>query len=954
MGCRKIYTFGKFRHKRNRVIVFLLCFLMIFSGGFGFFTGGPAPLTSTADSMGITTYVLSWARAGEDYSQSISVTGGTPPYTFFLAPESRELPAGLSLSEDGVISGNPSESGSFFNIVIAVRDSEGMSAKQKYRLNIRALIVNFDISENVHYYDGTPKSVKAIPIGNPELVQDVDYTVLYSGMEKAIDARRYGIRIIFNNPKYDCGSISNRLFEILPSPDCNIELADKTVEHTGAPQTLVPNITPSGLAYSIYYAGKDGTVYSKSETPPSDPGRYLVTAKLNDKNYEAKEASATLKIKGIPVSFTAENNQVEYIRGTEQKANVIPSVNSLAEGMDYSVSYDNIATDEVETLNAVENVGTYKINIEMKNKSYDIESAALPNMVVYPKKVNFTVSAASAYYDAAHPGTEYSANPVPSDNELTEDKYSGGVHDASGDYYIVYKTGGDPAVMREGSVTLPGVYSITVVFNSPNYTSGMLDHDTFVLAERQKISFAISDNIYEYSAGVQRRATVAPLAPHEDFTDYTVTYDDTSTGDIETDESVEKAGRYVIRIALGAESINKGYAVKNPTPGFLDISRNRVDFNADKVNFVFDPVNPSGVYQPKLTLQRPEAYSLAEGSDYEVYYSDTSTGEKFDNITKPGKYNVQVRFLGEKAQNYIMGDVRPQAWFEVKLKGWIEMIPGNSAAGLIMSETSWDEQKKQDAMEALGNSANDGIYSFGADYVPAGGDVGHGFNAKAWADCADGVNFDLEAATAFIGSLDELKYFTAGGKYGCKALNGDKTPVDSSAISVKIKSLRTVAKPDSTFSASLANALKWTSPKIISRKLNTGEHGDKLIQRDYIIDSEIDELISSGVSPIVGVYDIEYSFVDKDGNAVKAVRKVAYLGRASDVNMDGNVNDADAYRLRLWKHAEGDGAPSGVAALHYFRGCDVNRDGKIIADPSQSPYSADDDASRIIHRFTKP
>ena len=46
------------------------------------------------------------------------------------------------------------------------------------------------------------------------------------------------MRIIFSNPKYTCGDIDNRLFKILLSPDCDIELADKTVEHTGAPQSL--------------------------------------------------------------------------------------------------------------------------------------------------------------------------------------------------------------------------------------------------------------------------------------------------------------------------------------------------------------------------------------------------------------------------------------------------------------------------------------------------------------------------------------------------------------------------------------------------------------------------------------------------------------------------------------------------------------------------------------------
>lgn len=950
MSCKKFLSFEVFGRKGNRAIALLLCLLMVLSGGFGFFSDGLTPLTGWADEMEITTQNLAWATAGEDYSQSISVTGGTSPYTFSLAPESRELPEGLELSAAGVISGIPTESGAFFNIVIAVQDSTGMIAKKRYRLNVDAFVINFEISDNIQYYDGTPKTLTATPINSPEpLQQGVDYTVLYSGMKQAVEARRYGVRIIFSNPKYTCGDIDNRLFKILPSPDCDIELADKTVEHTGAPQSLEPNITPLGLSCVIHYEGKDGTVYSKSETPPSDPGTYLVTAKITDKNYESKEASATLKIKGIPLTFAVENNEVEYLRGMAQKAKVTPSVATLAEGTDYAITYDDISTAGIENFDGVENVGTYKINIKMKNASYDIDDIVLPNMTVYSKKVDFVASNTSAYYDETQPGTEYSANPVPNDNAIREDKYNGGVHDGSGDYYIVYKTSGDPAVMREGSVTRPGEYGIEAVFNNPNYSLGTLDHDTFSLSERSKISFAISDNNYEYSEGIQRKAKVVPLAPYADFTDYTVTYDYTTTPDIEKDESAEEAGKYVIRIALGDDSISKGYAIKNPTPGFLIISRNRVDFNADKVEFLFDPADPSGVYQPKLTMQEPDAYpSLVEGRDYEFYYSSVSGGQQFKKITKPGRYNALVRFLGGSYRNYIMGDVRPRATFNVRSKGWIELEPGDSIAGMIMRQP-WDEQKKKDTLDAVKNSGVDGIYSSDS-YIP--GFHGIGLNSRAWSDYGD-VNLDFDPSTVFIENLDELGGFISPpGEF--KAFDSDNTPVDPSKVTIKIKKFRTVAKSDSTFPATLANALRWTSPQIISEKLNTGEHGDKLVEKDYVLSiDQVQSLLLSGVKPVIGVYDLEYSFNDKDGNEVKAVRKVVYLGHRRDINMDGNVNDADAYRLRLWKSAAGDGAPAGVAALHYFRGCDDSGDGKIIADPANNDYEYYDDASRILNRFRK-
>ena len=85
-----------------------------------------------------------------------------------------------------------------------------MIAKKRYRLNVDAFVINFEISDNIQYYDGTPKTLTATPINSPEpLQQGVDYTVLYSGMKQAVEARRYGVRIIFSNPKYTCGDIDN-------------------------------------------------------------------------------------------------------------------------------------------------------------------------------------------------------------------------------------------------------------------------------------------------------------------------------------------------------------------------------------------------------------------------------------------------------------------------------------------------------------------------------------------------------------------------------------------------------------------------------------------------------------------------------------------------------------------------------------------------------------------------
>ncbi|MCC7382678.1 MAG: putative Ig domain-containing protein, partial [Deltaproteobacteria bacterium] len=61
---------------------------------------------------------------GEPYQGAISAAGGTPPLVFAL--ESGALPRGLSLSDDGQISGLPEEVGRF-TMVVSVRDAETTS-----------------------------------------------------------------------------------------------------------------------------------------------------------------------------------------------------------------------------------------------------------------------------------------------------------------------------------------------------------------------------------------------------------------------------------------------------------------------------------------------------------------------------------------------------------------------------------------------------------------------------------------------------------------------------------------------------------------------------------------------------------------------------------------------------------------------------------------------------------
>jgi outer membrane autotransporter protein len=112
------------------------------STGTGPFSSAPASLTLTvsAPSISIAPGTLTSGTYNTAYSQTISASGGTAPYTYSL--ESGTLPAGMTLSSTGVLSGTPTQAGDFSISVKAGDSTTGVgapySASQPYTLHIDA------------------------------------------------------------------------------------------------------------------------------------------------------------------------------------------------------------------------------------------------------------------------------------------------------------------------------------------------------------------------------------------------------------------------------------------------------------------------------------------------------------------------------------------------------------------------------------------------------------------------------------------------------------------------------------------------------------------------------------------------------------------------------------------------------------------------------------------------
>ena len=82
-------------------------------------------INASASSPIITTTSVPGAAVGEAYSQTLSATGGTPPYSWSLVAGS--LPGGLNLSSAGQITGKPTAYGSY-SFIVQVIDTNSLGS----------------------------------------------------------------------------------------------------------------------------------------------------------------------------------------------------------------------------------------------------------------------------------------------------------------------------------------------------------------------------------------------------------------------------------------------------------------------------------------------------------------------------------------------------------------------------------------------------------------------------------------------------------------------------------------------------------------------------------------------------------------------------------------------------------------------------------------------------------
>ena len=104
--------------------------------GAGYDIGAYESTSTSPGALTIVTSILPNGTVGTGYSQTLTATGGTTPYTWSIA--SGILPAGLSLSSSGVISGTPTAAGTTASATFRVTDAASATALATLSITINS------------------------------------------------------------------------------------------------------------------------------------------------------------------------------------------------------------------------------------------------------------------------------------------------------------------------------------------------------------------------------------------------------------------------------------------------------------------------------------------------------------------------------------------------------------------------------------------------------------------------------------------------------------------------------------------------------------------------------------------------------------------------------------------------------------------------------------------------
>lgn len=280
-------------------------------------------IASKPPSLAITTTSLPGGTVGTPYSQTVSATGGSGPYTW--AVSSGSLPNGLALgASNGTLSGAPS-SANTFNFTIQVTDAANSTATQAFTVTIAPNTPSLAItttslpngtvgtaySQTVAATGGAGPyswavSSGALPdglslnssnggiSGTPSSAKTFNFTIKVTDSHNATATQAFSVTIVANTPALTINTGSS-----LPDGTVGVGYS-QTVTATGGAPPYTWSVTSGSLPGGLNLDGPSGTISGV----PTSAGTFPFSIRVSDKNTAVADQAFQIVIGPAPPSPT--------------------------------------------------------------------------------------------------------------------------------------------------------------------------------------------------------------------------------------------------------------------------------------------------------------------------------------------------------------------------------------------------------------------------------------------------------------------------------------------------------------------------------------------------------------------------------------------------------------------------------------------------------------------------
>jgi len=346
----------------------------------------------------------------------------------------------------------------------------------------------------------------------------------------------------------------------------------------------------------------------------------------------------------------------------------------------------------------------------------------------------------------------------------------------------------------------------------------------------------------------------------------------------------EKITKYYVVTGSSSEENKAYFKLKNTTVNTAD--GGSLDVEVDVTIATKSGINGALGVPVKLTATERESETGAY--DIDVFTLESAPTVQVLTITLTA---------GEDSREYTVNIFRKLASDKL-----IDFGYGNSPYGLIMRD---DNITDKEEAKHMFTEMNQNKFITGSEFTPEGAHTELMYTPDAWGTSSEAYNYDRDDTALFVYNGDTFKDPGI-----LSVINSLGEEVEASSVRRQLKLQRMTAENPATLLADLREITEATYT------LGNDITAEEVMIRD------------NRIRP--GIYTIEYSFKDFDGNMVTAGRPLIVLFERGDVNLDRQITEDDINLiLARLSPALPYGSLQGYEAgsmLCLYRICDANTD----------------------------